>query len=74
MEEKHYISMIEVHTANKVYRKDLKPGDAPEAMFRVKADKVLLPANTATCTASGKQNNIKEIDKMSFRKPAQPRT
>lgn len=41
MEEKHYISMIEVHTVNKVYRKDLKPGDEPEAMFRVKADKVL---------------------------------
>ena len=41
MEEKHYISMIEVCTKNKVYRRELKPGDAPEAIFRVKADKVL---------------------------------
>lgn len=41
MEEKHYIALIEVLTANKVLRRELKPGDAPEAVFRVKADKVL---------------------------------
>lgn len=41
MEEKHYITFIEVHTENKVYRKELKPGDAPEAIFRVKLSKVL---------------------------------
>lgn len=41
MEEKHYIAMIEVVTEKKVYRAELKPGDAPEALFRVKADKIL---------------------------------
>ena len=41
MEEKHYISMIEVCTKNKVHRHELKPGDAPEAIFRVSADKVV---------------------------------
>lgn len=40
MEEKHYITMIEVMTENKVLRRELKPGDAPEAIFRVKADKI----------------------------------
>lgn len=40
MEEKHYITMIEVLTENKVLRRELKPGDAPEAVFRVKKDKV----------------------------------
>lgn len=33
MEEKHYIEWIEVHADNKVYRKHLKPGDKPEAIF-----------------------------------------
>lgn len=33
MEEAHYIEFIEVLTANKVYRKELKPGDKPEAIF-----------------------------------------
>ncbi len=42
MEEKHYITMIEVLTQNQVLRRELKPGDAPEAIFRVKKDKVLL--------------------------------
>lgn len=42
MEEKHYIAMIEVLTKTKVYRKELKPGDAPEAVFPVKAEKILL--------------------------------
>lgn len=35
MEEKHYIEWIEVSTQNKVYRKHLKPGDAPEATFHL---------------------------------------
>ena len=35
MVEKHYIEWIEVHTANKVYRKYLKPGDKPEAVFKL---------------------------------------
>ena len=41
MEEKHYIAMIEVLTEKKVHRKELKPGDVPEAIFPVKAEKVL---------------------------------
>ena len=36
MEEKHYVVCIEVLTAKKVYRHELKPGDAPAAEFPVK--------------------------------------
>lgn len=36
MMEKHYIKFIEVHTADAVYRKELKPGDEPQAEFPVK--------------------------------------
>ena len=35
MLENHYIEWIEIETANKVYRKELKPGDKPEAEFLV---------------------------------------
>jgi len=38
MVEAHYIQFIELHTDDMVYRKYLKPGDAPEAFFAVKAD------------------------------------
>jgi len=40
MEEKHYIEWIELIADGKVYRHFLKPGDAPEAMFEVKAEKI----------------------------------
>ncbi len=40
MEEKHFIEWIELIADNKIYRKHLKPGDAPEAEFCIKADKV----------------------------------
>jgi superoxide reductase len=41
MVEEHYIQFIEVMTADKVYRAELKPGMAPEAVFPVaKADVV----------------------------------
>ncbi|OHB64117.1 MAG: desulfoferrodoxin [Planctomycetes bacterium RBG_13_60_9] len=40
MEEKHYIEWIEIITDGKVYREFLKPGQAPEAVFNVAADKV----------------------------------
>jgi len=33
MEPDHYIEWIELRTADRVYRKYLKPGDAPEAVF-----------------------------------------
>lgn len=35
MLETHYIEWIELHTVNKVYRKFLKPGEKPEALFEV---------------------------------------
>ena len=35
MLEAHYIEWIEVETADKVYRKWLKPGDKPEAAFLI---------------------------------------
>ena len=40
MEEKHWIEWIELIADGKVYRQDLNPGEAPEATFNVKADKV----------------------------------
>ena len=40
MEEKHYIEWIEIIADGKAYRKFLNPGDAPEALFEIKADKV----------------------------------
>ena len=37
MEEKHYIEFIELMADGKVYRKFLKPGEKPEAIFEVTA-------------------------------------
>jgi superoxide reductase len=33
MQEAHYIELIEVQTAKKLYRKYLKPGEIPQALF-----------------------------------------
>lgn len=41
MEEKHYIAFIEVLTAKKVLRKELKPGMEPKCKFPVKMENVL---------------------------------
>ena len=41
MEEKHYITMIEVITEKMVLRHEFKPGDIPEAIFPVKLSEVL---------------------------------
>ncbi|OAA90353.1 desulfoferrodoxin [Clostridium ljungdahlii] len=35
MEEKHYIEWIEVQTPKNIYRKCLKPGEKPEAVFKM---------------------------------------
>jgi desulfoferrodoxin len=35
MLDEHHIEWIEIHTANKVYKKYLKPGEKPEAIFKV---------------------------------------
>jgi superoxide reductase len=40
MEEKHYIEWIEIIADGKAYRQFLKPGDAPEAVFKVSAQTV----------------------------------
>ncbi len=39
MEDKHYIEWIELLAGDKVYRQYLDPGQAPEAIFMVDADK-----------------------------------
>jgi superoxide reductase len=41
MEEKHWIEWIELIADGKVYRQFLAPGQAPEATFCVKAEKVV---------------------------------
>jgi len=40
MEQKHYIELIEVIADDIIYRKHLKPGDAPEAEFCIQAKKI----------------------------------
>ncbi len=42
MEEAHFIEWIEItDDAGRVYRKHLKPGDAPEARFKIDAENVV---------------------------------
>ena len=38
MEEKHYIEWVEILADGSVYRKFLKPGDKPEAEFKIAAE------------------------------------
>jgi superoxide reductase len=40
MEEKHWIEWVELVVDGKVYRQYLKPGQAPQAAFCIKADTV----------------------------------
>jgi superoxide reductase len=40
MEEAHHIEWIELIADGKIYRQELKPGDAPEAEFCVSAENV----------------------------------
>ena len=40
MEDKHYIEWIEILTGDRVYRKFLRPGDAPEAAFEIELYRV----------------------------------
>lgn len=40
MEEKHWIEWIELMADGKVYRQNLAPGDAPEALFCIDASTV----------------------------------
>ncbi len=40
MQDDHYIEWIELIADGQVYRQDLKPGDAPEATFCIRAQSV----------------------------------
>lgn len=40
MEEKHYIEWIEVIAGGKAYRQFLNPGEAPEATFKIDAERI----------------------------------
>ncbi|UCG95641.1 MAG: desulfoferrodoxin [archaeon] len=40
MEEKHYIEWIELIADGKVYRETLNPGEEPDAVFYLKAERV----------------------------------
>ncbi len=50
MDEKHYIEWIELVVGDKLYRQYLNPGDVPEAVFCVAADKA---AARAYCNLHG---------------------
>ncbi|WP_372713542.1 desulfoferrodoxin [Ilyobacter sp.] len=41
MTAEHYIEWIEIIADNKVYRQNLKPGEKPEAVFMIDAEKVV---------------------------------
>ncbi len=40
MEKDHFIQWIEVRSNGRVFRKELKPGEKPEAEFNIKSDKI----------------------------------
>jgi len=50
MEDKHYIEWIEAIADGKAYRQFLKPGDAPEAVFKIEAANI---AAREYCTLHG---------------------
>jgi len=42
MTDEHYIEWIEIaDDAGRVYRRHLRPGDAPEALFKIDAEKIV---------------------------------
>lgn len=59
MEENHYIEWVEVIADDKVYRKVLKPGDAPEAEFDVKLDDVNQLQLREYCSIHGLWKSLK---------------
>ncbi|HEY3315796.1 MAG TPA: desulfoferrodoxin [Bacillota bacterium] len=50
MEEKHFIEWIEIIADGKAYRRFLKPGEAPEAVFQIDAPEV---TGRALCNLHG---------------------
>ncbi len=41
MEDKHYIQWVQAIVGDKAYRQFLNPGQAPEAVFPIKGDKIV---------------------------------
>jgi len=58
MEEKHYIEWIEIIDGDKSCRHYLKPGEAPETVFKADNPNVTAREYTATFTACGNHNLI----------------
>ena len=56
MEEKHYIKFIEVETSSQIIRAELKPGQAPEAVFQIKKEEVRLVREFCTVHMLWKNN------------------
>jgi superoxide reductase len=54
MEERHYTEWIEVVTGEEIMRKFLKPGESPEAEFKVQEEVVLV---REYCTIHGLWTN-----------------
>jgi desulfoferrodoxin-like iron-binding protein len=54
MEEKHFIEWIELLGDDRVHRRYLRPGEAPEAVFPAARDKKPPRANTAICMDYGR--------------------
>jgi len=54
MEEKHYIEFIELLVDGQVYRKYLRPGDTPEALFKTSGKKL---SARAYCNVHGLWSN-----------------
>jgi len=61
MEENHYIEWIEIIMDGEVYRKFLKPGDAPEAVFEIAAEVKKVEAREF-CTVHGMWQNYIEME------------
>ena len=41
MEQEHYVEFIEIIADGTIYRKDLNPGDKPEAEFNIQMDNII---------------------------------
>lgn len=61
MEEKHYIEWIQIIAGEKAYRKFLKPGDKPEALFSIDTDNITA---REYCNLHGLWRNYMISDKM----------
>lgn len=58
MEEKHYIVFVEVLTKGQVFRAELAPNQAPEALFSVKLEDILEVREYCNVHGLWKANNL----------------